>query len=73
MFQMRLFQYKHDEEDKKVEYIFIKCSTCDRSTDLLLKVKTVKEMSTIFLNTKLHHVVLSWVISPSKQMKYYIK
>ena len=57
-----------------MESIFIKYSNCDRSTGLLLKVKTVKEMSTKFvLNTKLHHVGLSWIISSSKQMKYDIK
>ena len=54
--------------------IFIKCSNCDRSTGLPLKVKTIKEMITKFVtNTKLHHVGLSWIISSSKQMKYYIK
>ena len=54
-----------------MESIFIKCSNCDRSTGLILKVKTVKEMSTKFvLNTKLHHVSLSWIIYSSKQMKY---
>ena len=42
MFQMSLFEYKHNEEEKKVESIFIKCSNCDRITGLLLKVKTVK-------------------------------
>ena len=57
-----------------MDSIFIKCSSCDRSTGLLLKVKTVKEMSTKFvLNTKLNHVGLSWIISSSKQIKYEIK
>ena len=57
-----------------MESIFIKCSNCDRSTGLLLKVKTVKEIGTNFLlNTKLHHVGLSWIISSRKQMKYDIK
>ena len=42
MFQMHLFQYKHNEEDKKVESIAIKCSNYDGSTGLILKVKTVK-------------------------------
>ena len=57
-----------------MEYIFIKISNWDRINGLLLKVKTVKEMSTIFvLNKKWHHVVLSRIISSSKQMKYDIK
>ena len=42
MFQLHLFYYKHNEEEKKVESIFIMCINCDRSTGLLLKVKTVK-------------------------------
>ena len=42
MFQMHLFQYKHNEDDKKVESIAIKCSNYDGSTGLILKVKTVK-------------------------------
>ena len=74
MFQMRLFYYKHTEEEKKVDYIAIKCRNCDRSTGLLLKVKTIKEMITKFLlNTRFHHVSLSGIISSSKQMKYDIK
>ena len=74
MFQASLFWYKHIEGEKKVEYIFIKCSHCDRSTGLILEVKTVKEMSTKFvLNTKLHHVGLSWIIYSGNQIKYYIK
>ena len=57
-----------------MESIFIKCSNCGRSTGLILKVKTVKEMSTEFvLNKKLHHVGLSWIIYSRKQMKYDIK
>ena len=57
-----------------MESIFIKCSNCDRSTGLLLKVKTVKEMSNKFvLNTKWHDVGLSWMISLIKQIKYDIK
>ena len=42
MFQMRLFYYKHNEEDKKVNYIATKCINFDRSTGLLLKVKQSK-------------------------------
>ena len=54
-------------------YIF-KCINCDRSTGLLLKVKTFKEMITKFLiNTKLPHVGLSWIIYSSKKMNYDIK
>ena len=57
-----------------MESIFIKCSNCDRIAGLLLKVKIVKEMSTKFvLNTKLHHVGMSWIISSRKPMKYYTK
>ena len=57
-----------------MEFIFIKRSNCDRSTGLLLKVKTVKETSSKFvLNTKWHHVGLSWMISSEKQMIYDIK
>ena len=74
MFQMNLFQYKHNKEEKKVEYIFIKCSNWDRINGLLLKVKTVKEMSTKFLlNKKCHHVDFSWIISSRNQIKYDIK
>ena len=52
----------------------IKCSNCDRSTLLLLKVKIVKEMSTKFvLNTKWYHVDLSWIIYSSKKINYDIK
>ena len=73
MFQMHLFKYQHNEEETKLEYVFIKCSNCDRITCLFLKVKTVVEISTNFvLNTKLHHVVLSWIIYSKKQMKQYI-
>ena len=43
MFQMGLFQYKHNEEEKKLDYIFINCSNCDRSNGLLLKVKQLKK------------------------------
>ena len=57
-----------------MEYIAIKCSNCDKSTGLILKVKIIKEMSTKFvLNKKLHHVGLSWINSSRKQMKYDIK
>ena len=57
-----------------MDYIFIKCINCDRSTGLLLKLKTGKETSNNFvLNTKWHHVGLSWIIYSSKQMKYDIK
>ena len=57
-----------------MESIFIKCRNCDRRTGLLLNVKTVKEMSTKFvLNTILHYVGLSWIISSIKQMKYDIR
>ena len=57
-----------------MESIFIKCGNCDRITGLILKVETVKEMSTRFvLNTKWHHVDLSWIISSSKQINYFIK
>ena len=37
MFNMCLFQYKHNEEGGKVESIFIKCSNCDISTGLHLE------------------------------------
>ena len=74
MFQMRLFYYKHNEEEKQVEYIFIMCSNCDRSTGLPLKVKTVKETSTKFvLNTKLNRVGLSWITYSSNPMIFDIK
>ena len=74
MFQMLLFYYKHNEEDNVLKSIAIKCSNCDRSTGLFLKDKTVEEMITKFvLNTVLHHVDLSWIISSKKQMKYDIK
>ena len=54
-----------------MESIFIMCSSCDIITGLLLKVKTVIEMSTKFvLNTKLHHVVLSWIIYSINPMIY---
>ena len=57
-----------------MESIAIKCSNCDRSTGLLLKVKTVKEISNKFvLNTRLHHMGLTWIFSSSKPMKYDIK
>ena len=52
MFQMRLFYYKHNKEEKKVESIFIKCINCDRSTGLLISVKTVKEMRINFVLNK---------------------
>ena len=74
IFQIFLFVYKHNEEGKKAESTAIKCRNCDRGAGLLLKVKTVKEMITKFvLNTKFHHVDLSWIISSTKQMKYDIK
>ena len=57
-----------------MESIFIKYINCDRSTGLILKVKTVKEVSTKFvLNKKWHHVGLSWIIYSSNKMKYDIK
>ena len=57
-----------------MESIAIKFNNCDRSTGLILKVKTVKEMITRFvLNTVLNHVGLSWIISSSKKIKYDIK
>ena len=34
MFQMRLFNYKHNEEENFAEATVIKCSNCDRSTGL---------------------------------------
>ena len=50
------------------------CSNFYRSTDSLLKVKTVKEMiPKLVLNTVFHHVNLSCIISSNKQMKYYTK
>ena len=42
IFEMRLFLYKHNKEEKKVESKAIKFGNCDRSTGLLLNVKTVK-------------------------------
>ena len=42
IFQMRLFYSKRNEEEKKLESLFNKCSNNDRSTSLLLNVKTVK-------------------------------
>ena len=57
---MRLFYYKHNEEENFVESIYIKCRSCDRKTGLFLKVKTVKEIITkIVLKTVFHHVGLS--------------
>ena len=54
--------------------IAIKCINCDRSTGLFLKVKTVKDIITKFVwNKVFHHVGLSCIISPDKQMEYEIK
>ena len=74
MFQIRLFHFKHNDEENVVQTIAIKCINCDRITGLFLKVKTVKEMITKFvLNTVLQHVSLSWIISSNNKMKYDIK
>ena len=55
-------------------YIAIKCINFDRSTDLFYRLKQSKRIITkIVLNIVLHQVGLSWVISPDKQMKNYIK
>ena len=70
MFQMRLLYYEHNEEDNVVEAIAIKCSNCHRSTVLHLKDKTFEEMITkSVLNSLLHNVGLSWIISSNNLMK----
>ena len=70
MFQMRLLYYEHNEEDNVVEAIAIKCRNCHRSTILHLKDKTFEEMITkSVLNSLLHHVGLSWIISSKNLMK----
>ena len=67
MFHMRLFHDKYNEEENFVEDIAIKCSNYRRITGLCLKDKTVQSMIAKFvLNTLLHHVGLSWMISSNK-------
>ena len=71
---MRFLYYEHNEEDHVVEAIAIKCRNCHRNAGLFLKDKTVEEIITHFvLNSVLHYVGLSWIISSCKQIKYDIK
>ena len=68
MFELRL----HYEEEK-LYVISIRCINYKTETGLFLKNTTFDEMITKFvLNEILHHVVMSWIISSNKEMKYEI-
>ena len=59
--------------DVNVDEVSLKCINCKRSTGL--KTKSSKEfydkMITPFvMNSMLHHVGMSWMISPKKEMNY---
>ena len=68
MFELRL---NYDEE--KLDVISIRCTNCKRETGLYLKNTTFDEIIIKFLlNEILHHVDMSWIISPNKEMMYEI-
>ena len=68
MFELRLI----DDKDKS-DAIYIRCINFKKATGLFLRNSTFEEMITKFvLNTILHHVGMSWIIRPNKEMKYKI-
>ena len=59
-----------DDRDK-LGYISISCINCKKETGLYLETSTLEEMISKFvLNTILHHVGISWIISSSNEIKY---
>ena len=63
--------------DKKgfFNVVSLNCINCKRETGLDLKINSLMfdEIITKFvLNAILHHVGMSWIIRPNKEMKYYM-
>ena len=59
--------------EEKLDVIYIRCINCKREACLYLQNITFDDMITKFvLNTILHHVGMSWIISSNKEMKYEI-
>ena len=66
-----MFELHSNFDEEKMDVISIRCINCNRETGLYLKNKTFDEMITKFvLNSILHHVGMSWIISSNKEMKY---
>ena len=60
-------------KEGKLDVISLRCINFKRETGLFLKNTTFDEMITKFvLNTILHHVDMSWIISSNKEMNYEI-
>ena len=63
MFCLRIFYYRHNEEEKVVDAVAIKCRKFNNDTGLYLKNTTIEGIITKFvLNARLHHVCMSWII-----------
>ena len=63
---MRLF-----DDKGSVQIIAIRGINCEKETGLYLGNSKIKKMIPKFvLNAILHHVGMSWIICPNKEMKY---
>ena len=68
---MRYLYPEHNGGDHVVKALSIKCNNFHINPGLKLKDKTVEEIITQFvLNSVLHHVVLSCIISSNNKTKY---
>ena len=68
-----MFELCLNYKEGKLYLISIRCINCKIETGLFLKNTTLDEMITKFvLNTILHHVDMSWIISSNKEMNYEI-
>ena len=66
MFELRL-SYK----EGNLNVVSLRCINCKTETGLFLKNNPFDEMITKFvLNAILHHVSMSWIIRPTKEMNF---
>ena len=65
MFHICCWYNKWHDDQNKVEYIAIRCSSCGKQTGLSMDDMNTKYKDTttsFVLNTVLHHVGMSWII-----------
>ena len=68
-----MFELRLNYDEKKLDFISIRCIHCKRETVSYLKNTTFDEMITKFmLDAIFHHVGMLWIISSNKEMKYKI-
>ena len=73
MFQLWLFYDRHNEEGNVANAIAIRCSNYNKDIGLHLKDIPIEETITkLVLNKIFHHVGMSWIICPNKEMLYEI-